>query len=1813
MQRLSIIFIGFMLLIGFGAFANDYYWVGGSGDWTDINHWATTSGGSLTQIQTPTPNDNVFFDANSGNAASTINVNLPVVLCKTLDLSGLNNNFTFSGICSEIRIFGGLNLSNKATWSITAKFSFESQQTGNLITSNHCFMPFDMHFISITGGWILSDSLNSSNIYHKAGSFNTNGKKLLCANYISNSTNSRTLVLGNSKVVTSKFSVNGQGFTVNAGTSQIFMHGNTFELQNCGNQTFYDLHYENYFANISNMPGSLTFNDVWLNEDGFVAANCTYNILYLTKGKSYGFGANTIQHFITNLIADGDCREAISIGSKGISATFNKSSGTINISYILLRNIIATGGATFNAWSSHDLGGNPGWNIVAPTYRDLYWVGGSGQWTDSIHWSVSSGGIGGECIPTIIDNVVFDNNSFLSNIDTVSILDTAGNCHDMTWNTYKTPEFRGDETKGLKISGSLHFCTLMRDSFLGGIIFVSNDLGEVVQTANHDLLGRVSFNGLGSWTMLDSLKVVKELGFVMGKFYSNDQYISCKSFGAGSDRWKELYLTTSRIDVWTGSVGVRQDSTFIDPGTSEFHLYTDTTLFKTTYLPQRRFWTVVFEEHNKKKYSYFQPINTKFHKLIYRGNVKKDGLLTVDSIFYSAGYDYVFEGKDSIHDFLHARGYCTKKITFRTLNPMSHAFFVKTSGNIDVYRVHMRGMEADGGAVFTAHNSSDLGNNVNWIFQNTGYNLYWVDDGGEWNDSLHWSLSSGGTGGACIPTINDNVFFDQNSFSTTNNIVVAASPSIFCKSMNWDAAVPNPIFHTTKRTNLFIAGSMDLTPNMNFNYKGTVFFCDTAQNKHILSGSQTFDSTVCFIDTGRWDLSDSMTINSTMMLYEGHVVTNGHKLQMIDFNAYNNYQRTFDISNSIVTMSDNQKISTWYWINHSKSFFIATNSEVYFKNSKNKLHLSGSGNVDFNNIYFYYPNSNSIFTANNGVINFNNKVVFNSSGSIYGDHEYDTLIFSKNKTYQLAATKHQYINKLFKANGSCSQFITITGNGGTSFIKKDQGIVEVNEVIMKDIYAQGNAIFTAYGGQDNGGNTNWNFHLNPPRTLYWVKGTGSWDDTTHWSLQSGGPGGECIPTYIDDVIIDSNSADSKIFSYLSIPFSGECHNIWWKSFPGTIFNGLVNVYGGINFISNVKLINLGINFKSNVNSNLIKTGNNTIKTTTFSGRGGWKLYDDLRIRDSIIFSSGYLKTYSNYIKAIAFSSTSNAKKRLDLDNSTLSIKRYWLMNSDSLTLNAGTSNILFENGTNYEFKTFGKPASYYYNLSVEDVRTGHSYLKNRDSATVFFNKVKVYNDGDFLNNFIFDSLIFAPGNTYKFQEGRTQLVNKYWFIRGNNCYAINLQSTKMYSTANVFKPSGIVEGDFINMRDIHAKGNCTFYAGKFSTDIDNNQGWIFQNGPNYVYGLGADTSFTLGKDVVISTANFNGTPSTIYNWSTGSTHDTIVVSKTGWYWVTVTYAGNCVVVDSIYVGCKVKLNYNVTNAHCYGDTNGIIQVIIPDTNYTYSFLWSTGDTTEILQPIPAGSYQLIVYADSGRCSLRDTIDINQPPKIIIPQGDTAFCIGDSVMLDLGDFLKYYWDDGYSNQFRWVAKPDTFFVVVQDSTACKSFGDTIKVREDSIPVISLGMDTTICINSSIVLSPGSGFTSYLWQNQSTSASLEIFEPGTYWVMVQQRTCYVWDTIIIDNCPPKLTLPNVFTPNGDGYNEYFVPEEQNILDFKMKIYNRWGMRIYETTDLQKGWDGTYINQPAAEGVYFYVVEYREWEGTQAGELLFQQGTVTLLRNW
>ncbi len=65
--------------------------------------------------------------------------------------------------------------------------------------------------------------------------------------------------------------------------------------------------------------------------------------------------------------------------------------------------------------------------------RDLYWIGGTGNWSDPVSWSLNSGGAGGNCMPTILDNVFFDANSFAGSNDTVYIDFAPAYCNNMNW------------------------------------------------------------------------------------------------------------------------------------------------------------------------------------------------------------------------------------------------------------------------------------------------------------------------------------------------------------------------------------------------------------------------------------------------------------------------------------------------------------------------------------------------------------------------------------------------------------------------------------------------------------------------------------------------------------------------------------------------------------------------------------------------------------------------------------------------------------------------------------------------------------------------------------------------------------------------------------------------------------------------------------------------------------------------------------------------------------------------------------------------------------------------------------------------------------------------------------------------------------------------------------------------------------------------------------------------------------------------------------------------------------------------------------
>ncbi|MDT8308335.1 MAG: gliding motility-associated C-terminal domain-containing protein, partial [Bacteroidales bacterium] len=165
--------------------------------------------------------------------------------------------------------------------------------------------------------------------------------------------------------------------------------------------------------------------------------------------------------------------------------------------------------------------------------------------------------------------------------------------------------------------------------------------------------------------------------------------------------------------------------------------------------------------------------------------------------------------------------------------------------------------------------------------------------------------------------------------------------------------------------------------------------------------------------------------------------------------------------------------------------------------------------------------------------------------------------------------------------------------------------------------------------------------------------------------------------------------------------------------------------------------------------------------------------------------------------------------------------------------------------------------------------------------------------------------------------------------------------------------------------------------------------------------------------------------------------------------------------------------------------------------------------------------------------------------------------------------------------------------------------------DIIPV-HLGPDKAVCASAPVTLNAGAGYDQYLWHDSSTAQNYTATVPGIYWVTVKKGDCYSSDTVLLFPCPTgetNLYIPNAFTPNGDNNNDVFFVVGNDIINFSIIIYNRWGGAVFKTKDKDLGWDGTFGGKPVPEGVYFYTISFSVTDNPD--KVTERKGSVLLLR--
>ena len=117
----------------------------------------------------------------------------------------------------------------------------------------------------------------------------------------------------------------------------------------------------------------------------------------------------------------------------------------------------------------------------------------------------------------------------------------------------------------------------------------------------------------------------------------------------------------------------------------------------------------------------------------------------------------------------------------------------------------------------------------------------------------------------------------------------------------------------------------------------------------------------------------------------------------------------------------------------------------------------------------------------------------------------------------------------------------------------------------------------------------------------------------------------------------------------------------------------------------------------------------------------------------------------------------------------------------------------------------------------------------------------------------------------------------------------------------------------------------------------------------------------------------------------------------------------------------------------------------------------------------------------------------------------------------------------------------------------------------------------------------------------NTSYEFTESGSYYVSLYvsesgDTEAELVSTITITITTSVLEMPNAFSPNGDGVNDIYKAKDthQSIVEFHAYIFNRWGQKIYDWTDIDGGWDGTYHGKQVADGVYYVLVKAKGADG-------------------
>ena len=314
------------------------------------------------------------------------------------------------------------------------------------------------------------------------------------------------------------------------------------------------------------------------------------------------------------------------------------------------------------------------------------------------------------------------------------------------------------------------------------------------------------------------------------------------------------------------------------------------------------------------------------------------------------------------------------------------------------------------------------------------------------------------------------------------------------------------------------------------------------------------------------------------------------------------------------------------------------------------------------------------------------------------------------------------------------------------------------------------------------------------------------------------------------------------------------------------------------------------------------------------------------------------------------------------------------------------------------------------------------------------------------------------------------------------------------------------------------------------------------------------------------------------------------------------------------------------SSSCFGAADGFVAVSPSGGRPDYAFSWSTGSSRDSLADLGPGTYSVTVTDQNG-CAITSSATLNDPEEIVgaVDSIENLVCFGQAtgaVRLAASGGVPAYSFSSDGENYQSAPRLDSLLagdyeLFVRDQNGCQ---DTVlaSLTEPDEFVIStqdavqlyLGEDTTLLARSNYFP------VNYTWGPDSVSCltpecarvrvmpveSIDYFVTGTNPAGCVDTAFTAFS--VIQDLPTF--IPNVFSPNGDGTNDFFTVFGGNAIDRveTMRIYDRWGGLLYESAEAfppnepNLGWDGTLGGKQVNNGVYVYYVEVRYINGALEG---------------